>query len=99
MAATALASKDRRLLKGRPVGRKRQPQSPEIRRTLAGRFGARLSYLADTVGLTPDELGERIGKTGDMVRIYYAGRSTPPLDDWPKIARALKVTVRELLPE
>lgn len=97
MAATL--DKTRRLLKGRLVGRKRQPQPPEIRRTLAGRFGVRLSYLADGAGLSADELAAKIGKTGDMVRIYYSGRSTPPLDDWPKIARALGVTVRELLPE
>lgn len=81
------------------MGRKRQPQTPEIRRSLSGKIGARLSLLADSAGLSADEFGKRIGKTGDMVRIYYSGRSTPPVDDWPKIARALGVTVRELLPE
>ena len=81
------------------VGRKRQPQPPEIRRTLAGKFGARLAALADTAGLDADQFGERVGKSGDTVRLYYAGRVVPPLNDWPKLARALNVRVRELLPE
>lgn len=97
---TATAKHNGRLLKkGRLVGRKRQPQPPEIRRTLSGKVGARIASLADAAGLSADELGDKIGKTGDMVRLYYSGRSTPPLDDWPRIARALSVSVRELLPE
>lgn len=85
--------------KGHSVGRKRQPQPKEIRQTLAGKFGARLSALADDAGLTADQFASKIGKTGDMVRIYYAGRSVPPLNDWPRIAKVLGVTTRELLPE
>lgn len=92
-------NEDRRLLKGRPVGRKRHPQTPEMRRSLQGKIGARLSALADKAGLSADDVGERIGKTGDMVRLYYSGKSIPPVADWPKIAKVLGVTVRELLPE
>lgn len=95
MAATKMGGSK----KGRSVGRKRQPQPKEIRRTLAGQFGARLSKLADAAGLTADELASKIGKTGDMVRIYYSGRSVPPLNDWPKIAKVLGVATRDLLPE
>jgi ribosome-binding protein aMBF1 (putative translation factor) len=97
---TLMASKTGRLLKGRSVGRQRQPQSPEIRRTLAGKFGARLAALAESAELDADQLGAKIGKTGDMVRLYYAGRSVPPLNDWPKLAKALGLdSTRELLPE
>jgi ribosome-binding protein aMBF1 (putative translation factor) len=86
-------------LKGRTVGRKRQPQPKEISRTPAGKFGARLSHLAEAANLTADELADKIGKTGDMVRIYYSGKSVPPLNDWPRIAKALGVSMRDLLPE
>ena len=96
---TTATSNDRRLSEGRTVGRKRQPQPPEIRKTLAGQLGARLAVLAELRGLSADDLGKRIGKTAATVRLYYSGRVVPPLDDWPKLARALGVTVRELLPE
>lgn len=85
--------------KGLPVGRKRQPQTPEIRKTYAGKVGMRLSELADAAGLTADQVGSKLGKSGDTVRLYYAGRVVPPLNDWPKLARILGVSVRELLPE
>ena len=84
---------------GPKVGRKRQPIPKEVSRTLQGKMGARLSMLTDAAGLDADSLGDKIGKTGDMVRLYYSGRSVPPLNDWPKIAKALGVTLRELLPE
>jgi ribosome-binding protein aMBF1 (putative translation factor) len=81
------------------VGRKRQPQTPEIRRSLAGKLGARIAALADAAGIDADTLASKIGKTGDTVRLYYSGRVVPPLNDWPKIAKALGLSeVRELLP-
>lgn len=97
MAATA--SKMARSKKVPKVGRKRQPIPKEVSRTLQGKLGARLSSLTDAAGLDADTLGDKIGKTGDMVRLYFAGRSVPPLNDWPKLAKALGVTLRELLPE
>jgi ribosome-binding protein aMBF1 (putative translation factor) len=82
------------------VGRKRQPQTPEIRKTLAGKLGARLAELADSVGLDADQLGDKIGKSGDTVRLYFSGKASPHINDWPKLAKALGVpSVRELLPE
>lgn len=84
--------------KGR-MGRKRQPQPDEIRKTLAGKFGVRLAALAQAADLDADDLGDKIGKSGDTIRLYFAGRVVPPLNDWPKLARALKTPLRELLPE
>lgn len=81
------------------VGRKRQPQSKSIARTYAGRFGARLASLCDGAGVSADELGERIGKSGDMVRRYFGGRSVPPLTDLPSIAKVLQVSVSDLMPD
>jgi ribosome-binding protein aMBF1 (putative translation factor) len=85
--------------KGPKVGRKRQPQSKEVAKSLTGKFGANLAALAEQANLDADTLGDKIGRSGDMVRLYFAGRSVPPLNDWPKIAKALGVTLRELLPE
>jgi ribosome-binding protein aMBF1 (putative translation factor) len=82
------------------VGRKRQPQTPEIRKTLAGKFGARLSVLADAAGLDADSLGSKIGKSGDTVRLYFAGKASPHINDWPKLAKVLGLAnTRDLLPE
>lgn len=83
----------------RKVGRKRQPQSKDIARTYKGRFGQRLAALAETANLDADKLGGKIGKSGDTVRLYFAGRVAPPLDDFPAIAKALGVTVAKMMPE
>lgn len=93
------ATKMVRSKKGPRVGRKRQPQSPEVRKTLTGKFGARLAALAEAANLDADTLGAKIGKSGDMVRLYYAGRNVPPLNDWPKLAKVLGVSLRDLIPE
>lgn len=97
---TATATKIGGSTKGRTVGRKRQPQTPEIRKSLAGKFGVRLAALAEAAGLDADSLGAKLGKSGDTVRLYFAGKTVPPLNDWPKLARAVGVdSPRDLLPE
>lgn len=85
--------------KGPRVGRKRQPQSKEISKTLAGKFGARLMLLAEAAQLDPAAFADKIGKSEVSVNLYFAGKVVPPLNDWSKIAKVLGVTVRELLPE
>lgn len=82
------------------MGRKRQPQTPEIRKSLAGKFGARLAALCEAAGFDADELGRKIDKSGDTVRLYFAGKVVPPLNDWPRLAKVLGLpSTRELLPE
>lgn len=82
------------------MGRKRQPQAKEVRRTLTGQVGARLEELAIAAGYsTPGQFAEAMNKTEEAVRHYYRGTRAPKLDEWPKIAKLLGVTVRELLPE
>lgn len=85
--------------KGPTVGRKRKPQTKEVAKTLKGRFGSRLSALATKAGFDADGFGDKIGKSGDTVNLYYSGRVIPPLNDWPKIAKVLGVSVRDLIPE
>lgn len=81
------------------MGRKRQPQKAEVRKTYAGKVGLRLAELANRAGLSADDLGDKLGKSGDSVRLYFAGDASPKLNDWPKLAKILGVSVRDLLPE
>lgn len=80
------------------VGRKRQPQSKEIAKTLAGKFGARLKELSEAAHLDPESFAKKIGKSEVSVNLYFAGKVVPPINTWGKIAKALGVPLRELLP-
>ncbi len=88
----------RPLPKGRTVGRKRQPQKPEVRRTMAGKFGAHIAELARQANVSAKQIGDALGKTDDTVRLYFAGEATPHVNDWPKLAKVLGVSVKDLLP-
>lgn len=82
------------------MGRQRQPQAKEVRRTLTGRMGAHLEQLAIAAGFdTPAKFAAAVGKTEEAIRHYYRGTRAPKLDEWPKFASKLGVSVRELLPE
>lgn len=85
--------------KGQQVGRGRKEQPPEVRRSFAAKFGKRLEFLAQAAGMNAKAFGEKLGKSDDMVRLYYAGTSVPHINDWPRIARILGVKVHDLLPE
>jgi ribosome-binding protein aMBF1 (putative translation factor) len=81
------------------VGKKRSAQPKEVARTMSGKFGARLAYLTEKAGLTPEEFADKIGRSRPAVYTYFAGRSVPHLEDWPIIAKVLGVSVKDLLPE
>lgn len=82
------------------AGRKRLPQTREIRRTMAGKLGSRLEALAEAKHLSPRQFGDKIGKSEATITAYYRGLRTPHIDDWPAIAKALGLdNIRDLLPE
>lgn len=94
----ATATKIRGSQKGPKVGRKRQPIPKELLKTPSGKFAVRLQGLMEAAGLDADTLGDKIGKSGDSVRLYLTARAVPHLDEWPKIAKALVLDhYRELL--
>lgn len=95
----AFASKMARSKELPKVGRKRKPQSKEVAKKLTGKFGARLLLLTEQANLDAESLGKKIGKSEVTVNLYFAGKYTPPLNLWPKIATALGVSLRDLLPE
>ena len=84
--------------KGRKVGRKRKAQPKEVRRTLAGKIGVRLAELAKDANMSAAQLADAIGKDVDTVHAYFAGKASPKVNDWPTVAKALGVPLRELLP-
>lgn len=81
------------------VGRKRIPQPKDIAKTMAGRFGAHLLQLSENAGLTAEEFAEKIGKSKQTVFGYFSGAASPHINDWPVIAKALGVPVKDLIPE
>ena len=86
--------------KGPKVGRKRQPIPKELLKTPSGKFAVRLQGLMEAAGLDAKELGDKIGKSGDSVRLYLTARVVPHIDDWPKLAKAVGLSdYRELLAE
>lgn len=78
------------------VGRKRRPPSGRSRK-LRHRFARRLHTLAGDI--TNREIAEVCGVSPASVSQWFAGNQIPEFDLWPDLARALGVTVRDLLPE
>jgi putative transcriptional regulator len=60
-------------------------------------FGKRLKSIRQARGLTQEELAERLGIERRMVAHYENYAKFPSVDLIPKLAKALKVSVEELL--
>jgi transcriptional regulator with XRE-family HTH domain len=65
-------------------------------RTLDG-FGARLTALRQTQGLTQDELGTAVGISNRMIAYYERDGAQPPGAILVELARVLKVSTDTLL--
>jgi ribosome-binding protein aMBF1 (putative translation factor) len=77
------------------VGRKRAEPDTS---TYEGRFAARLGELLEARGLTPPQLADKLAKDKGVIYHWLAARYLPPLNDWPKLAKILRVEVSDLLP-
>jgi transcriptional regulator with XRE-family HTH domain len=71
-------------------------QMPKKRTYELEGFGVRLAELRKRAGYTQVELAEELGTSQRMIA-YYESRSIAPTALLPAIARALKITVDELL--
>ena len=60
-------------------------------------FGQRVAIVRKQKDLKQDELGNRIGTSGDMVSKYERGLMTPSIDVAAKIALALNVSLDHLV--
>jgi transcriptional regulator with XRE-family HTH domain len=65
--------------------------------TLPGSFGSRLEHFRKTKGFTQTELGQEAGLSQRMVAYYETEGGNPPLDLFPRLAKALGVSVDQLV--
>ena len=68
-------------------------------RMYSGRFAARLTALREKAGLSVEDLVEITGFPKRTLYRWEEGLRMPPVDAYPKLAEALGVKVRTLLPE
>jgi len=62
-------------------------------------FGVRLRELREKCGLSQSGLAERVGISIDSIQNWEQGRTRPRIEALAKLARALGVTVDEVLQE
>jgi len=67
--------------------------------TYSGRFAERLRQLRDKAGLTTRELSEQTGIPLSTIQSWDGGQKSPSIDNFPALAEALGVTVRNLIPK
>ena len=67
--------------------------------TYEGRFAARLKELREKAKLTVEELAEKSGIPDKTLYSWEAATHMPTVVKLPELARALKVKIRNLLPE
>ena len=67
--------------------------------TYSGRFAERLRQLRDNAELTTRELAEKTGIPLSTIQSWDGGRKSPSIDNFPALAKALGVTVRNLMPK
>jgi transcriptional regulator with XRE-family HTH domain len=67
--------------------------------TYEGRFAVRLKTLREKAGLTPEQVAETLETSATSVYRWEAGLRQPQIADLPRIADALGVKPRTLIPE
>jgi transcriptional regulator with XRE-family HTH domain len=66
-------------------------------RAVSDTFGQRLARFRQARGLTQAELGESVGLSQRMVAYYESQSRRPPAHVLPEVARALRLSLDELL--
>lgn len=61
--------------------------------------GPAIQEAREAAGVSAEELGARVGTTGNTIAHYESGRRLPPLERLVAIAAALAVTVASLVAE
>ena len=67
--------------------------------TYTGRFAERLKMLREKTGMSVDELAEASGVSRTTLFCWESADRTPVNDDLLKVAKALGVNVRTILPK
>jgi len=78
---------------------KRQENFRRINYELKNIISYNVKYYRTLKGITEDELGECIGKTGEYIKKLENKqfKANPPIDTLDMIARALEVRISELI--
>ncbi len=62
------------------------------------KLGKKIQKIRKDKGLTQEQVAEKIGKSRQMITFIETGREIPNVKMLQKIARALGVKVKELIP-
>jgi len=76
-----------------------RPRNPIDTSTYSGRFAERLRILREKTGLTVEELAEKTGVSIATLYSWENASRSPVNDDMLKVADALGVSIRSLLPK
>jgi DNA-binding XRE family transcriptional regulator len=79
-----------------PMGRKRKELDESI---YSNRLALHIRGVRERQGITVQRISKRLGISRFTYYTYENGGAQFPLDLMPKIARILRVTIRELFPE
>lgn len=60
-------------------------------------FGVRLKHIRETRGVTQEALAKRVGITRAYLSRLEMGRHDPPLSRLRKLAKALKISIADLV--
>lgn len=83
----------------RPMGRKKKPIPKSVARTPAGMQAAHIERLLAAAKKTPQDLAHELGLDDEAVRKWITAKSSPPINRWPSIAKALGLKDwRDLIP-
>jgi len=84
----------------------KEPIEPDMRprkavdtETFKGRFAVRLKTLRERKGLSVADVSEATGIPPTTLYDWEKARFSPTVEDLPKLAEALEIKVRTLLPE
>lgn len=63
------------------------------------KLGQHLERLMIAAGMTTAEFAKKIGRSDDVVTMYFTGHRTPRTKDLPNLAKVLKVSLTDILPK
>lgn len=56
-----------------------------------------IKYLRRSIGLNQTQLGERVGKTKEVISTYERGKIQPPIDVVLALSKVFNITMEDLL--
>lgn len=82
-----------------PEPARRHPRQDRERQVLRGRVAARVGELREQLGLSGRDFAKKLKLPASTYYTYESGAADIPLDILPKLAKALGVTIIDLMPQ